>query len=75
MYSAGRTIFLNSLKTCAVLVISNTTSDMKINLYVKSPYSTEDDSIVGRVAKGNQANKNLRSIQEYQVSPLTKLHL
>jgi len=35
------------------------TQQYEKTLYVKSLHSTEDDVLVGRVAKGNQANKNL----------------
>jgi hypothetical protein len=66
---------LNPLKTRFVLVISNTSRNMTIYLYVKSLHTTEDNAIVGRVAKGNQANNNLLNIKKYHVSPHTALHL
>jgi hypothetical protein len=45
---------------------------MTIYLYVKSLHTTENDAIVERVAKGNQANNNLLYIKKYHVSPHTQ---
>jgi hypothetical protein len=55
----GEELFLNPLKRRFVLVISNTSRNMTMHLHVKTLHTTEDDAIVGRVAKGNQANNDL----------------
>jgi phage-related baseplate assembly protein len=55
-------MLLNPLKKCVVLVTSNTSSNMIINLYAKSLHSTEDDALVGRVAK---------EIKQTEIPPVT----